>query len=82
MGPLPLFVPGDPWISGLPCVGWLWPLVGGKDSLRHALWSSFVPGVSGVLPLAMVEGGGQIGASDALCIRVMGSLFWSVCVVC
>ena len=25
-----------------------WPLVGGKDSLRHALWSSFVPCVCGV----------------------------------
>ena len=49
LGPLSLLVGmGDPWISGLLCVGWLWPLIGGKDSLRHALWSSFVPGVSGV----------------------------------
>ena len=64
LGPLLLLVGmGNPWISGLPCVGWLWPLVGGKDSSRHALWSSFVPGVSGVF--AMVEAGGQMGASGA-----------------
>ena len=32
-GPLLLLVGmGDPWISGLLCVGWLWPLVGGRDS--------------------------------------------------
>ena len=66
MGPLLLLVcMGNPWISGLPCVGWLWPFVGGKDSLCHALWSSFVLGVSGFLPLAMVEAGGQMGASGA-----------------
>ena len=48
LGPLPLFVTmSDPWISGPPCVGRLWSLVGGKDTLRHALWSSFVPGISG-----------------------------------
>ena len=49
----------------------LWPLVGGKDSLRHALWSSFVPCVVGFLPLAMVEAGGQMetsGAGVPLCI--------------
>ena len=39
---------GDPCISGLPCLGWFWPLVEGKDSLRHAHWSSFVSGFSGV----------------------------------
>ena len=66
LGPLPLLVGmGDPWISGLPCVVWLWPLVGGKDFLCHALWSSFVPGVNGVLPLSMVETGWQMGASGA-----------------
>ena len=47
-------------------MGWLWPLVGGKNFLRHARWSSFVAGVSGFfLPLAMVEAGGQMGASGA-----------------
>ena len=49
LGPLLLLVRmGNPWISGLPYVGWLWPFVGGKDSLCHALWSSFVLGVSEV----------------------------------
>ena len=48
LGPLPLLVRlGNPWISGLPCVGWLRPFVGVKDSLCDALWSSFVLGVSG-----------------------------------
>ena len=61
--------------------------VGGKDSLRHALWSSFVPDISGVLPLAIVEGGGQIGALGAgvlLCISgdgVHNCFGLSVCVV-
>ena len=33
LGPLPLLVGrNDPWISGLLCVGWLWPLVEGRDS--------------------------------------------------
>ena len=33
LGPLTLVVGmGDPWISGLLCVGWFWPLIGGRDS--------------------------------------------------
>ena len=32
LGSLLFFVGmGDPWISGLLCVGWVWPLVGGKN---------------------------------------------------
>ena len=85
LGPLLLLVGiGDPWISGLLCVGWLWPLVGGKDSLRHALRALLCLALVGFLPLAMVEAGGQMGASGAggpLCISGDGVLAL-VCLCC
>ena len=62
-----------------------WPMVGGKDSLRHALWPApwclaFVG-----LPLAMVEAGGQMEASGAGGPFVYWWLWgpcFGLCVVC
>ena len=67
LGLLPLLVGmGDPWISGLPCVGWCSSHWSGVRTLyvMHSgapLCLAFV----GFLPLAMVEAGGQMEASGA-----------------
>ena len=68
LGLLPLLVGmGDPWISGLPCVGWCSGHWLGVRTLciMHSgapLCLAFV----GFLPLAMVvEAGGQMEASGA-----------------
>ena len=65
LGLLPLLVGmGDPLISRLPCGLVFWPLVRGKDSLRHALWPApLCLAFVGCLPLAMAEVGGQMEAS-------------------
>ena len=80
MGPLPLLMGMDePWISGLPCVGWLCPLT------FHVMHSGapLCIVLVGFLPLAMFDAGGGLGRCGSLCVLVvMGPLFWSVCVVC
>ena len=85
-GPLPLLVGmGDPWISGLPCVCWLWPLVGVGTLYGMRSGVPLCLALVG-LPLAMVGVGGQMGASGAggpLCICGDGVLVlvWLCCLV-
>ena len=57
-GPLPLLVGmDDPWMSGLLCVGWLWPLV---EGLLTSCTLEFLCALVVFLSLAVIRAGGQI----------------------